>query len=568
MKTFFRWGLRTIHSKWLSLLFLLPFAIYFLVRQVETDATRFIIPYLPDEGEKPFAFYQDFLLLCLHELLWLTFFLFLSWFLFVFFPLERTIEQIGKRLLAQVHFYVPIIIGISFITSIVVANYTLDQFPNSADEYVYLYQAETLSEGKLWENSHPLYDFFRFNHIGQKDGISIGRFPPGWPIVLSTAFIFQFPPYLVNVVLGLISLIVFYRFATDVYGRTIAIWSLISLALSAYFIFNSASYFSHTSSLLYALGFVYGIYLYEKKRSPWYGVVSGLCLGLLTISRYYTAALIFLPLALFLLYRHRLKAIPAIFWIGLGGLPFLVLLFWYNYSVTGNGFLPVTMWTNSDEALGFVHGHTFMKGIEHTVRRSFMFLYWCSPALFLLYFVFLFQKAKDKSDRWMHTEDYIFVLLIIGYFFYYHIGGNQYGPRFFLEGLPFLILFVVRKLFLHARKWAFALFGAGLIYGVIKMPMIIAREHRIVYERLDLYRQAQQHGISNAVILISSTTGVIRPMPTRDLTRNGTDYTADVIYALDKEEDLKKLMGFYPGRSFYRYIREPEKVEGKLERLR
>jgi hypothetical protein len=230
--------------------------------------------------------------------------------------------------------------------------------------------------------------------------------------------------------------------------------------------------------------------------------------------------------------------------------------------------MPVTMWAYSDEALGFVRGHSVTKGFEHVVRWMFMFIYWCSPALLILYFIGLYQKIKNSSERWVRPEDYFYILLMIGYFFYYQIGGNQYGPRFFFEALPFLVVFVVSKIFQRQSKWALALFYAGFIYAVVKIPFIAEREHQVIEERNDLYRIVKEEKLSNAVVFVSSHTSVIRPMPTGDLTRNDVAYENSVIYALDLKAEDSVLMQYYPERSFYKYVRDREQVEGRLVRLR
>jgi hypothetical protein len=158
--------------------------------------------------------------------------------------------------------------------------------------------------------------------------------------------------------------------------------------------------------------------------------------------------------------------------------------------------------------------------------------------------------------------------LLVGYFFYHHIGGNQYGPRFVFEGLPFLVVFVVSKVFQSRARWSMALLAAGMLYGIVKLPYITQREHQVVEERMDIYALAEREKIDNAVILVSTHTSVIRPMPIRDLTRNGLNYDGQIIYAQDRREKNKELMEFYPERTFYKYVRDPEKVEGRLVRLR
>jgi hypothetical protein len=275
----------------------------------------------------------------------------------------------------------------------------------------------------------------------------------------------------------------------------------------------------------------------------------------------------FMPFVLFLFYRFKLKAIPMFIWIGLGALPCIVFLFWYNYKITGNALVPVTMWAYHDEALGFVRGHTIIKGIEHIIRWAALLIYWTSPAMLILYITALVKKVRTYADRTSNPEDYLYLILMVGYFFYYQIGGNQYGPRFFFEAFPFLVLMVVNFAFQSRSKWAMAFLISGLCFSLVKFPFINLREHRIIRERNDLYDIVDAQRISNAVIFVSSHTGVIRPMPIGDLTRNDLHENGSVIYVQDRGAKNSVIVNKFRGRKFYLYDRDPEKVHGELKSL-
>lgn len=560
-------NLERIKSPWVPLLFLAPLLAFLVFRIYETELTALIIPLFPDEADKSFGFYRDFLELCFNEMLWQSMFLLMAWAILVYTPIRSLMLRVETSLACSPTVYMPVLLVVTATLLFAIAYQTLDTFPNSADEYVYRYQAETLSQGRLAQTAHPLGGFFQFNHIGQKDGVSVGRFPPGWPLLLSVSFFLHFPAVWVNPLLALITLFLFHSFAKRYYGPRVAFWSLISLAFSGFFLFNSASFFSHTSCLLFTVGFVYCLRLSDEKHSDWYACLAGVLLGMVVITRYFTAVLIFLPVLIAMVYRWRWRSLRPLFFIGLGCLPLFGFLFWYDYRITGNPLLPVTVWIDPGETLGFVKGHTFMKAMEHLIRRMLLFLYWSSPALLLLYVVFLFQKLCNKVARLIHPEDYYMLLLTAGYFFYYHLGGNQYGPRFLYEAYPFMIVFVVYKAFAMKAKWPIALFAAGLIYAVVKLPYIMAREHRVVRERLDLYTSVKSAGISNAVVFISTPTSIIRPMPPSDLVRNDMNFQNDVLYAHDRGAQNITLMEYYPSRTFYKYVRDSDEAHGALIRL-
>lgn len=551
-----------IKTPWFLLVALIPFTLYWIGRRFEVDITTAIIPLFPFEADKGFSFYQDFVRLSLNEILWLTFFFLLTWLFFVwpgrskyidtFFPVEKENAIAGGIVIT----FLLVTLGVSY--------FTLERFPNSSDEYAYLLQAQTLSEGKLFQKAPPLSEIFHHNHIAVKEGIRIGRFPPGWPLILSSAYVLGVPPWTINPLLGALALIVVYFFARKMYGQTVALWSMLALALPAYYIFNAASYFSHISCLLVAIAFVYATHLYIQKKAGRYLVLAGFCLGLMGVIRYYTALLIFLPFFVYFVFHHRWGAVKILLFMAIGGAPWVLFLLWYNFKLTGSPFVPVTVWAYQDEQLGFVKGHTFLKGVEHIVRRTFMFFYWCSPGLLILYFLLLWKKIQTKAALWTHPEDYIFVLLMAGYFFYYQIGGNQYGPRFLLEGFPFLVLFVIRNVVKYKSAFRTALLAAGLLFAMIKFPFITQREAKVIDERQDLYDLVQERKLSKAIVLVSSPTGIIRPMPAGDLTRNPVHFNTDVLYALELPAAMEKLIQYYPDRALFRYVRGADAPHGQL----
>lgn len=65
--------------------------------------------------------------------------------------------------------------------------FVLRDFPNSGDEYVYLYQAQTLSHGRVWNDPPNEPQSFAFNYIVYSGKRAFGSFPVGWPLVLAGA---------------------------------------------------------------------------------------------------------------------------------------------------------------------------------------------------------------------------------------------------------------------------------------------------------------------------------------------------------------------------------------------
>jgi hypothetical protein len=565
-------SIKNIKSGWataiIAAVLVIPILIFFSLLIFETELAALLMTWFPPAPGQGTVFYRDIIHLARVEILWLLLFFILAG-VFANFSSGLSLDQffvVRSRIKAA--YYMMLVSVVFFATAIFINRVVLEDFPNSSDEYAYIFQAEMFSRGKWWERAHDLPDFFYHNNIAQHDGILVSRFPPGWPLLLSTAFDVGLQPSLVNPLLGLIALVFFYFFARKYYDQTVAIWSLVALAFTGFYLFNAASYFSHISCVLATLLFVFSVYLYIGRRSLVYGVLAGFFLGFIVLIRYYTALLIFLPFLVYLLVEYKWKAIPLFFWMGIGSIPCLAYLLWYNYSITGNPFLPVTVWAYPSEQLGFVKGHTFWKGIEHLVRRILMMVYWTSPGLLILYVVFLWRKIKSPAERFLKPEDYAFLTLTIGYFFYYEIGGNQYGPRFLFEGFPFLVVFVVSKVLQTREKWAMILLIVSLIYPVLKLPFVSYRESYIIDQRQDLYNLVRDRKVSNAVVLIASPTSPLRPMPIGDLTRDDARFMNDVIYVRSLPAINNQLMEYYSDRSFYKYVRDIDKPHGELIKIR
>ena len=555
-------------KRWIiaSLFIILFIVVLFFV--FENKIVYALDPYLPKDHGKTLPYYFDLFRLAAAELLWCG--LILVFVLLLYHkPLwQSPFHRIDRWMVSERKIFVRSVISLSVCAILFTAFIVLQQFANSSDEYVYLYQAETLIRGNLWEEAHTFEKSFGFNHIAVKDGIMVGRFPIGWPLIIAVFLFIGVPAALINPLLATLTLIVFYRFARKLYGDRTAGWATMLIACSGFFMFNSSSFFSHTSCLLETLLFVYCIYLFFEKQEMKYAFLAGLTLGLIMLIRYYTAVLLFLPFFVVILYHHGWKSFRLFIPMGIAAVPSLLLFLWYNNEVTGNPLTPVTVWGYQNEGLGFVNGHSPLNGLEHIIRRFMMFVYWCSPVLLVMYGIYLFDKVRHRKSRVVTPEDYFFLSFIIGYFFYYEIGGNQYGPRFYYEAFPFMMLFVVHKVF-HDDRYTPKLFlYAAFAVMLLKFPFIAYREHAIVDERQNVYDLVREKGITNAVVLISTGTSVTRPMPIGDLTRNDMEFQNNVLYAMDKEQFNKGLMDFYRHRSFYKYMRKPGRKDGILVKIR
>ena len=127
---------------------------------------------------------------------------------------------------------------------------------------------------------------------------------------------------------------------------------------------------------------------------------------------------------------------------------------------------------------------------------------------------------------------------------------------------------MVSRVVASREKWATAILIASLLFPLVKLPFIAHREGKIIDQRQDLYDLVREQKIQNAVVFVASATSPIRPMPASDLTRNDPMFMNDVIYVLEIPRINEQLFEYYNDRAFYRYVRDTEKPQGELVRVR
>lgn len=446
----------------------------------------------------------------------------------------------------------------------------LQDFPNSADEYEYLFQAQTFLKGRLWNPPPPVGEFFTFWHFINRDGKWLAKCPPGWPLVLAFGRLLRIPFGLIDPLAGTLSLLVLFAIGNRLYGFQPAVISVLSVLFSPFFIFNSASYFSHAPCSFFILLYVYFLIRFTQNVGKKNAMAAGFFIGLAFTTRYYTAILCAVPCLGFLLNRKYFKGL---LWVFLGALPVLIVNLIYNGKITGNIFLTPFSWYDPSDRLGFIEKfYHWEKTLQQMNRSLSLFLSWTNPVFLYLYPVRLIYALIKRN---IQGTDFVFLFLAAGHLFYWGAGGNQYGPRYYYEAYPFLVLSVCSFLFSGSRVGKFNLlkkigifvFFLGFIAVLWKIPSVAEVERRVIFQRTDIYRQIKEKGIERAVVFIRSGTGPTRYMEPRDLTRNDPDLKNSVLYVLDKGRKNRELKAYFPDRDFYVYWRKPDQARGQLERL-
>jgi 4-amino-4-deoxy-L-arabinose transferase-like glycosyltransferase len=458
-----------------------------------------------------------------------------------------------------------------FATGVFVAIVLLQRFYNSADEYAYVFQAETYARGRIWLDPHPLHSFVQFMHGKLIDGKWVSRFPPGWPVFMAPFVAVGIPPWLINPLVGAASVALLYAFARRRYGERVALLAAAVFALSGFFILNSGSYYSHPLAALLSLAFVAAAARYLERPSLGWALAAGLSVGFLGLSRHMNAAVLFPPFLLALAARRSLRHWARAWPLALGALLFLAALLAYNWSITGDPLVLPTTVDDPKQGIGFFGKHTPARAVKFMQLRLLLLPRYTSGLFLFLYGVALAIGAARRELRWW---DAYFVLELLGYSLYHNAAHNLYGPRYLYEAFPFAALRIAiacvavgngRVSWRPVFTW---LVSVHLVCALISALTTGRLHQKIVDERRDPYRLVEKAGLRNAVVFIASDTGVIKRMPRFDLIRNGLDVDRrSVIYAHFQPNRLDAITAYYPERSFWVYSREKDRVQGALTPL-
>lgn len=464
----------------------------------------------------------------------------------------------------------------SVLAMVAVNRWILHSFMNSADEHSCLFLAETLRMGKWWVEPHLLSDFFNVVHVGNRAGKWFSVYPPGWPLLLALGLKFEIQNWL-NPVMTALALFFSAKAGEKVYGSGAA-WLGVSLVVfTPFFMFNGASYFSHGTALLTISLFLFA-YIHwkqsasEHERIAW-ATLAGLAVGYGLMTRYLTMAAAALP---FLVYhflpvlRKRRKWLPSDTIFLVLALLFILVVFWQNTAVTGKPFKAPNKFDKSWERLGFRDDYTPLDGAAFILVRFFFLMDWMPPAFVLLYFFSIASwRRLNPTQRLMHFG---FLYPVIAYFFYYSWGGNQYGPRYYYEGLPFLALAVGHQVLQNwkgskarGRKFLIGLLVISSITSAYQFKKHGEYFHLASSQRRALYDMAEQKIEVPAVVFIHGFLGDHLVLGEEDAVRNHPSLNQMILYAHDLGERNKELMAYYPDRVFYRGSFDRERKEPRLE---
>jgi 4-amino-4-deoxy-L-arabinose transferase-like glycosyltransferase len=290
------------------------------------------------------------------------------------------------------------------------------------------------------------------------NGQRFGKYPLGWPVVLSFGELLG-KRSLVNPLLAGLGIWLTYQLGKRTFGRTVGLLAAGLTLTSPFFLINSATLLAHPLGLVlsaaFALFWLDAFYL-PKARYPlrvenrWLPTLAaGAALGVLALTRPLTAVAIGLPFALhgvYLLIRGDRQVRLRLIALGVVVLALGALHFAWQFALTGDPLLnPYTLWWEYDKVgfgPGFGHrpeGHTLDQARINTrfslyVGRHDLFGWGAFSWIFLPFGLWAMRRNRSS---WLLAS--VFPSMVVIYLAYW-IGSSLLGPRYFYESLYSLTL--------------------------------------------------------------------------------------------------------------------------------
>lgn len=475
-----------------------------------------------------------------------------------------------------------------------------DRLPHVEDEVAFVFQAKTLAGGDVVAEPPAQPEFFRVPFVIVRDDMWFGKYPPGYPLVLSIG-VLAGAPWLVNPLLGGVAVLLVFIIGRRLYDAPTGLGAAALLAVSPFLMLQAGSFMSHVSALIWTLLALLAFEAVVRRGAALPAVGCGAALGMLALTRSLTAAGIGIPIGIWLLAmivrdRQNLRLAGM---VAAGALPFVVALLGYNQLTTGSPFKTgYELWWDWDR-IGFGEGisrdrnYTLNEGWDNFVSNFgdlSMYLFGWPGRLSLIPAGLAAAVALWRAVAWARDPirrpgrfataanrwDLFLagtVVSLIAVHFVYWTDGQMYGPRYYFEIIGALVLLSSRGLMLLAGALAARInrFGISRVSSqmtaltlvvLVAMSLSIYSARNFSQDRFNEFRDwyginrddldaVAAADLSNAVVFIDTETWseyapfFLESAPALD---------GDIIYAIDRgPADNRRLMTEFPDREAYVY---------------
>jgi len=369
-------------------------------------------------------------------------------------PLAALLPALGYRTGGPLELIVPATAALFvLVASSYVAVALFQKAPHVLDAVSYYFQGKVFAGGALTAPAPPVKDAFPTPFTVVFGSRWFSQYPPGAPLALALGFKIGLP-WLVGPVLAAIATLLTFGMSHRQFGRATAMLAALLMAGSPFLLLLAGSFLSHVPAMCFAASFLYATTRYlESPRRRWV-VLGAAGLGMTFLTREITAVLYGIAVGCFLvLYDFRSRPTQWRRDLALAGCClglFLLVYLTYNWALTGSALLlPRHIFNPTDKygfgsGIGFYGQHTLGSGLVNTdellTSLSISLFGWpFAAALALMLMPFLSRQVT----RWDALHGALVSLFVLGYAaYFYH--GIVFGPRYYLEALPSMVLLTAR----------------------------------------------------------------------------------------------------------------------------
>lgn len=459
--------------------------------------------------------------------------------------------------------------------------YYLEGIPHVPDSAAYLFMAKIFSTGNLVlpiPVSPEHFDFFP-GILSIQSGQWLFQYSFGHPLILTLGVLIGFPN-IIPPLIGSAFVFILFLIAKKIYDLNTAIILLFLPIISPFFLSNASSFMSHNTAAFYLVSAFYFLISYlENKRKIFLIFLSGLFLGLLFNTRPLTALPFIIVLLTIILLKRKLVKLPeAITSFFLSMFFMLALWFLYNFLTTGDLFS--SQYFSVNKHLFYIENNFFKNRIENflILLKNFGPILFNWPQI-ITYAVIILPFILRKNNFWDNIFFFSIFTLPFVYFFYNGI-FIMYGPRFWYEILPFILLLTARSFGLVYKRFSkstIVVFVILLLFSIGRLFSFIPSQNPNYFSPLKLkdlkgfnfvdnriFEIIEKQKIHNAVIFIKDCNynwwcyGSV-------FFRNSPRLNTDLVYAKDLGDEKNRiLINYFKNKSFYKidyYNLNLEKIE-------
>jgi len=464
------------------------------------------------------------------------------------------------------------------ILAAMIARFAFHAFPNSADEYGFLFQARTFLHLRLWNAPPPDPVLFAQNYLIARDGRWISQYLPGWPAILALFQAVGLPPWWAAPVCGSALLFVLWQaLRLECRSPALVVALLLTYAATDFFLLNAATYFSHCASALMVMGGIVCMLRAGRSEAWWWPAGAGACVGLALLCRVDSGLLVAIAaLAAWIEQGWRRRTLL----LGIAGAAPPVLAFLlYNTIVTGNPMILPTVWAGNLDI-----GEHGLAGTERPPERLRMLVQtlWrlgeladtASLLLPALYVCALWWRFRARQLRFYDVVPIANVLLFL---LFPDVGGFQMGPRYWFDGFVVMHITVGSAFAVQpVARQRFALACALLLIPVslARLQAQVAFEAHVMRERSTVYRLARTLPAGRtSIVLVNDFYSTwndrynrTTPNVAKDFARNGTRLAAPVLFARgDAPDALGRACRAFPDAAILTFQLDGAHPNGRLE---